>query len=60
MDIPIIILGLVMIAIGALITNVQAKALKAGKHATGDFIVRLLISGIILIILGLMILIKNI
>jgi hypothetical protein len=29
MDIPIIILGLVMIGFGALITNTQAKALKA-------------------------------
>jgi hypothetical protein len=60
MDIPIIILGLVMIAIGVLITNVQVKALKAGKHQTGDFIVRLLISGIGLIIVGLIIVVKNI
>jgi hypothetical protein len=60
MDIPIIILGLVMIAIGVPITNVQAKAIKAGKHETGDFIVRLLISGIGLIIVGLIIVVKNI
>lgn len=60
MNIPIILLGLVMVSIGVLITAVQAKALKAGKHETGDFIVRLLISGIGLIIVGLIIVIKNI
>jgi hypothetical protein len=60
MDIPIIILGLIMITIGILITNTQAKALKAGKHQTGDFIVRLLISGIIFIVLGIMMVIKYI
>jgi len=60
MDVPIIILGLVMIVVGVLITIVQSKAIKAGKHETGDFIVRLLISGIGLIIGGLIILVKNI
>ena len=60
MDIPIIILGLVMIAIGVPITNVQAKAIKAGKHETGDFIVRLLISGIGLILGGIILIIKYI
>ena len=60
MDIPIIILGLVKIGIGSLITNVQVKALKAGKHQPGDFIVRLLISGIGLIMGGLIIVVQNI
>jgi len=60
MDIPIIILGLVMIAIGVPITNVQAKAIKAGKHTPGDAIVRLLITGIFFILGGIIIIVKNI
>jgi len=53
-----IILGVIMICVGIPMTIVQAKALKAGKHVTGDFIVRLLISGIIGIILGTIIIVK--
>ena len=47
-----------MICVGIPMTIVQAKALKAGKHVTGDFIVRLLISGIICIIVGIAIIVK--
>jgi len=53
-----IILGVIMICVGIPMTIVQAKALKAGKHVTGDFIVRLLISGIICIIVGIAIIVK--
>ena len=47
-----------MLTIGILTTVTQVKALKAGKHETGDFIVRLLIFGIGCIICGLTLIIK--
>jgi hypothetical protein len=54
-----IILGVIMIGIGIPMVIVQAKAINAGKHTPGDFIVRLLITGIGGIILGIMIIVKN-
>jgi len=48
-----------MIAIGIPMVIVQAKAINAGKHTNGDAIVRLLITGIIGIILGIMIIVKS-
>jgi len=60
MNVQNFLLGLVMIAIGVPTTIVQAKAIKAGKHETGDFIVRLLISGIGLILGGIILIIKYI
>jgi len=53
-----IILGMIIICIGIPITIVQAKALYAGKHEPGDFIVRLLITGIGFIICGLILIVK--
>ncbi len=58
MNTSYIFLGVVMLTIGILTTVTQVKALKAGKHETGDFIVRLLISGIGCIICGLTLIIK--
>ena len=55
-----IILGLTMIGIGIPMVIVQSKAIKAGKHETGDFIVRLLITGIFFILGGIIIVVKNI
>ena len=54
-----IILGLVMISIGLPMAIVQAKAIKAGKHEAGDFIVRLLITGIGGVIIGIIIIVKS-
>ena len=48
-----------MTAIGIPIVVVQSKAIRAGKHQNGDFIVRLLISGIGCILVGLIIILKN-
>ena len=53
-----IILGLFMTGIGMPIVIVQAKAIRAGKHQNGDFIVRLLISGIFLILGGILLIVK--
>jgi len=58
-DIPDIILGMVMIVSGTSIAITQIKALKAGKHEPGDFIVRLLISGIGCAICGIIMAIKS-
>ncbi len=58
MDIQLIILGVIMIGIGIPMVIVQAKAIRAGKHETGDFIVRLLITGIGLIICGIIVIVK--
>ena len=55
-----IILGLVMIGIGIPMAIVQAKAIRAGKHTTGDAIVRLLITGIICILSGIILIVKYI
>jgi hypothetical protein len=55
-----IILGVIMTSIGIPIVIVQSKAIRAGKHTPGDAIVRLLITGIIGIVLGITIIVKNI
>ena len=49
-----------MTCIGIPIVIVQAKAIRAGKHQNGDFIVRLLISGIFLILGGIILIVKYI
>jgi len=48
-----IILGLIMIGIGIPMVIVQPKAIRAGKCTPGDFIVRLLITGIFFILGGI-------
>ena len=47
-----------MTGIGIPMAIVQAKAIRAGKHAPGDFIVRLLITGIFFILGGIIIIVK--
>jgi hypothetical protein len=60
MNISNIILGVIMIGVGIPMVIVQAKAIRAGKHTPGDFIVRLLITGIFFILGGIILLIKYI
>ena len=60
MNIHNVILGLIMIGIGIPMTIVQAKALNAGKHEIGGFIIRLLITGIFLILGGIVLIAKYI
>jgi hypothetical protein len=54
-----IFLGVIFIGIGIPMAIVQAKAIGAGKHTPGDGIVRLLIAGIGSIIVGIIIIVKN-
>ena len=49
-----------MIVIGIIIARVQTMALNAGKHKTGDFIIRLLITGIGFILGGIVLVLKYI
>jgi len=60
MNISNIILGVIIIGIGIPIVIVQAKAIRAGKQTPGDFIVRLLITGIGFILGGIILIIKYI
>jgi len=59
MNISNIILGVIFLGIGIPMAIVQAKAIRAGKHTPGDGIVRLLITGIGCIILGIIVIVKN-
>ena len=60
MNISNIILGVIMIGVGIPMVIVQAKAIKAGKHTSGGFIVRLLITGIFFILGGIILIAKYI
>ena len=55
-----IILGMIMTGIGISVAIVQVKVLSAKKHTPGDSIDRLLIGGIGFIIIGIVMVVKNI
>jgi len=59
MDIPIILLGLAMICVGILIVMYQLKWFKKGLKDQFGYQVRFLMSGIGLILGGIIILVKN-
>jgi hypothetical protein len=58
MDIPLIILGTAMIGLGVILTKVQINSYRNGVKDTFGSEIRLLITGIGLIVLGIIIIVK--
>jgi hypothetical protein len=59
MNIPIILLGLVMICIGILIVIFQIRWFKKGLKDQFGYQTRLLLGGIGIIVLGIIVIVKN-